>query len=132
MELEVTLTGTWGDGMKSRIQILVYLVYSRLKYLPRQVSNVVESGSWHSSSKLTRGVIVNAGVLCSSDLRVWTVWRGVRNVLGSRLSSEELGSSSGSPVMGDSSNGDSGRRPEYPRLELGSRDKITVSSFDSV
>ena len=102
-----------------------------------QLSNVVESGSWCSSSKLIRGVIVNAGVLCNSsfcstELSIWTVLRGVRNDLGSRLSSEELGRSSESREMEDSNNGDSGLRLEYPRFELGSRDNITVSSFVSV
>lgn len=58
--------------------------------------------------------------------------RGVRNDLGSRGSSEELGRSSEFREVEDSNNGDSGLRLEYPRFELGSRDNIPVSSFDSV
>ena len=80
---------------------------------------------------------MKAGVLCTpsvwiTEATLGTELRGVRNDLGSRLSSEELGRSSESREMEEASNGDSGRRLEYPRFESGSRDKITVSSVDSV
>ena len=76
---------------------------------------------------------MNAGVLCTSsvwitEVRLGTVLRGVRNDLGSRLSSDEPGRSSESREMEDCNNGDSGRRLEYPRFEPGSSDRITVSS----
>ena len=87
------------------------------------MSNVVESGSGCSSSKLMSGVIVNKGAFCSavdggSD-EDDTVFNGVRNVLGSKLSEEEFGRNSASRTMDDSSNkGDRGRTDDgYPEYE---------------
>ena len=84
---------------------------------------------------------MNTGVLCSrsacpglwiTEETLWTVFRGVRKDLGSRLSSEELGRNSELGGMEDSSSGDKGRRLEYPKSELDSSAKTTVSWLDSV
>ena len=55
------------------------------------------------------------------------MFRGGRKDLGSRLSSEELGRNSELGGMEDSSSGDKGRRLEYPKSELDSSAKTTVS-----
>ena len=88
--------------------------------LPRNVSNVVESGWGFSSFRLTRGVMVNRGGF-SEQVRLFTefspswlwdweeagmLWSGVRNVLGSRLWLEDV------EVV--SRSGDRGRREEKP------------------
>ena len=85
-----------------------------------QESNVVESGSGCSSSKLISGVIVNKGAFGSAAVGGSddddTVFNGVRNDFGSKLSSEEFGRNSASRTMEDSSNkGDRGRSDGYPK-----------------
>ena len=101
---------------------------------PREQSSVVESGSCSCSSwsSVTRGVIVKTSGAVSPELSGrW--WRGVRNDLGSRLSTDsttvEFGSNS------EASSGDSGLiLEEYPSISTSlwswSKSRRTASSSD--